>query len=618
MTNCYNCRMHERTKTSPPALEKAGLRESIESIIANGGTDEALRKFRQQIAEECNVSVRSLAAITAYPRYSATQALRSTGIDEDVGPDQLIEAAYFVKSSPDSERREIILCYAESYGVSFDALSRAIDSYRSLIDSKPNGKVTTIPPPIVLSEDSFAERAHWTSPSRGDSDIYDTETKRKWRAAWGEEVQAFVAKLSHVQRQKLKVLCLPSRTPEPEIEIYLNSGISPENIYAIEGGSSDARQEFAARLSADSKFRGVVGVCHRLEEWLPTCGQTFDVVSLDFHGYLSFTNQKILNHLCLADSALVMVNSLARRESSPVSTFLTRSAANYLDQNLFVQYLGAVTLGKEKMATVAKEKLDGLVSLPEARRAAIDLIMLEAIGTAADRSPWKSALGEFRDYIDEYHLPHDRSMQGFDTSPPFYVQSSLVILAGRVLKGYMASILAAYVRDQEADLTEFGGMLTVVMPSLFVYGLFETPRIRAMKLWEYRSDSGAGSSKFHTTIGTMFQPKGLYNSYRSTMRFMTEFMLSVFRALRNSNSGKSALFPEIKVFDRHLLHELPSGSPYNDRNKICLMRGGSKPICSINAGAYMSQLRRFAHEIDEYHASIQANTYPKDGRRVIG
>jgi hypothetical protein len=80
--------------------DKAAIRDLTEEAIASGADESGLAELRRTLAESSGASARSLGSVSAYVRYSATQALTESGLEGRVTREQLVHAARLLRDSP--------------------------------------------------------------------------------------------------------------------------------------------------------------------------------------------------------------------------------------------------------------------------------------------------------------------------------------------------------------------------------------------------------------------------------------------------------------------------------------------------------------------------------------
>ena len=288
------------------------LRDQIRALAENWSQAD-IKCLHAMYAEEHNLSNNVIGAVSAWVKIHADRLCASRSMV--VSPGDFIEAYHYY--SAQKTAGETLSLLAEVLNVEPEALAKMFSDYESLLFvEKP-------PPPLTTSESTDTSTtpelpadlflsppvgAALVPPDRVEVSVdYTFETKQLWR----EEIFQF---LNHAigtsSRKNLRVLCLPSPNPLPEIAIYDRLGIDRKNIIGVEGGNSDERRLFS-RNAAEAGIQGIVG---RLEEIVPQLNQKLDIVSLDFLGGLSETNLRMMKQIPLATKCWTITNVLARRE----------------------------------------------------------------------------------------------------------------------------------------------------------------------------------------------------------------------------------------------------------------------------------------------------------------
>ncbi|GEM_PF-6459574 len=138
---------------------------------------------------------------------------------------------------------------------------------------------------------------------------YDTKIKIRWR----EEIKKFLEEnTSPADRKNMKVICLPSKFPIREVQIYLDLGFDPGNIHAVEGDRS-VWPEFKENCES----LGIKAICGRLEDVLPQLyseGHKYSVVSYDFLGPMCIPYLDIIGKTPVEKECVLILNVRAARE----------------------------------------------------------------------------------------------------------------------------------------------------------------------------------------------------------------------------------------------------------------------------------------------------------------
>ncbi len=241
-----------------PALNNED-RKFIRDYVSSGSTDEEKRQFRRECADTFNVSIQTIAAITAWTKIRAKRLMET-----DATQVPLKEEEVSVEMKEDIEE---------------------------------DGKYGS------TDEDPHEGGEHFD---------YDNEIKRAWR----RKIYEFVDKNTDPKkRRKMRVLCLPGKKCL-EIQTYLDLGFRSQNILGVEGGDKEARDEF----EENAKRMGIQYQIGRLEKVLEKEKKPFDVVSLDFLGAMCRGYDTVMKMLPLSDDAIILLNTRARRENITTKT----------------------------------------------------------------------------------------------------------------------------------------------------------------------------------------------------------------------------------------------------------------------------------------------------------
>lgn len=138
---------------------------------------------------------------------------------------------------------------------------------------------------------------------------------------WREQVLAdFVRRnIGRLEKpvEKLRVALLPG--PEGlEIPVYMDLGIKSRKIYAFEGGPQ-IRKRLVALLAEEL---GIRFVPDSIERSLPHFNREIDILSMDPDGYITKDVFSMFAFTPVAKQAIVMKNTLAKRESAEASNLL--------------------------------------------------------------------------------------------------------------------------------------------------------------------------------------------------------------------------------------------------------------------------------------------------------
>lgn len=276
----------------------ASVRELFEDRLLRGDSPAELREVRASLAATASITEHQVRAITAWVRIDINRARAAGG-----------EPA---KSLSDVEILTILRAYRS--GESAEEISAKYKSDPSLkaavarMDPKAQKPTTS----EISGEDKDRSEStpHVEVTSGGISGTftnYDFPAKEAWRVAW----QDFLGRaFTREELSRAKVLCLPSVEPYREVRHYLSLGIPAENIFAVEGATGSAREQFLKNAGD----LGINPLCGRLENIVPQLNERFDIISLDFPGQYCSTYENILAGVPFAFKSALLLNLMAGRE----------------------------------------------------------------------------------------------------------------------------------------------------------------------------------------------------------------------------------------------------------------------------------------------------------------
>ncbi|EKE26390.1 MAG: hypothetical protein ACD_4C00306G0006, partial [uncultured bacterium (gcode 4)] len=143
---------------------------------------------------------------------------------------------------------------------------------------------------------------------------YDNEIKNAWR----QKLKEFIDKNTDKEKRKqMKILCLPW-IECLEIPIYLELWFLPENIVWVEAGIVKWKVDIDVlkRFEENTKKYWIQHRLWKLEKVLETEEEVFDIVSLDFLGFLTNKYLDILCKIKTKNNFLLLTNFMWKRENS--------------------------------------------------------------------------------------------------------------------------------------------------------------------------------------------------------------------------------------------------------------------------------------------------------------
>lgn len=284
-----------------PQVDKTARSEILgrvaDAILFQASSGE-LRELRTELAGEFNLSPPQVRATSAWLTIRANQVLKAAGLGDALVADDVIALDRYLSVAGDADRQEAIAEVASSRGCSVDSLRR-IASILSEITA-PERKSDEAP--------TAAAEVLEVAPRRVDAAHvdYDFPTKEAWRQKWADFISRH---FSPGELQRATVICLPSQNCELEIGHYLDLGIRPGNIVAVEGNPR-VREAF----EASARRLGVVSRFGSLEEVAASLSTRFSIVNYDFPGPISVPIYRALANTLLAEKAVIILNVLGRRD----------------------------------------------------------------------------------------------------------------------------------------------------------------------------------------------------------------------------------------------------------------------------------------------------------------
>lgn len=217
---------------------------------------------------------------------------------------------------------------------------------------------------------------------RGDLADYDTKEKREWRDWWSGYIRD---RFPEPRLREAFVICLPGRKVEPEVSKYLELGIPPERIHAVEG-SSRVREEFianATRLGINYHTGALRKVLPRLREE----GLRFDIVNYDFHGQFCRSQAVSVYETPVSHDAILIHNAMAKRENAETSHFIIHAGESAYDvaeeaQRFIEGYLARHPRVRALLTELQTDRYDvpENAELKDVRRSTVPNHVVESLG----------------------------------------------------------------------------------------------------------------------------------------------------------------------------------------------------------------------------------------------
>ena len=508
----------QRERT-PSKLEKAFMVRTIhnERLSLNGHTaaseiDRRLTELRELFSEVFSCSVERVNAITAWAKIRADRSKKSRSMGMS---DAAFIRSYVSLGTSDTERTQLK-----------DELHNMLGNTPEVIEIVSeglHGNITEISAEARTALGALMEHvAHWEPASKldgGEHTDYGTEIKQLWR----HEIRRFLAENTIPEkRSNMKVLCLPGKQCL-EIPLYIDLGFSPENILGVEGGDRIARAEF----EINARRYGIQPVRARLEDILPHMRERFDVVNLDFTGPISPASCQIAEQILLKEHALVMVNTLQKRENRAM-----------IDQ------LAELHRQAQEVAEIRRS----LVQEHQERSGA------DPVGSA-ESAPEEFSLAGFRGRVS----PLIGSM-GINR------RENWQVLASRVREIPLAPVLSAqrFGSDRERcqvnlqyhlepiliglirTLKEHGFckvedlddvFKTINIGQMVFHAVFGKSFVTKLEKQSYRSKTGMKEATFHTDMATVRTPRSLYEEISSAVEFIVQTLLRALEQIDDEDAS---------------------------------------------------------------------------------
>lgn len=308
--------------------------ELAKALAADLGKDQ-VKEIRKLLAQEYKVSTIQVGSVGAYLKITGEKIITEFAPASKLAPKDLCFIYIDIRKNRDSELAllECVKTNLERFSLNPKQLVNLIAQFESRLDFGSE-LAPTVAAIVDQIENSLGLDLEAQSPATSsnlesaDDNIlfeqqggtfanYDNPTKVAWRKSWYEFIDRNVPRS---RRAAAKILCLPSIKPEREINGYLELGFLPQNIYAVERDKRVA-DLFVSRCEG----LGVNPIIQELSNVVQTLPR-FEIFSLDFLGPISVSIAQILNNLPLAENALVMLNTMGRREAAEIQSFLRHSS----------------------------------------------------------------------------------------------------------------------------------------------------------------------------------------------------------------------------------------------------------------------------------------------------
>ncbi len=581
----------------PDDFEKADIRSVLFESIASGVPEADLKLLRKKLADKYQCSVRQVASIGAYIRYSATEVLSEMSELNEIAPDQLIEAAFLIQQESSEDRKEYLALYADDFDLHPDTLDNAIKLFEDKLSGRPGGLLEqsskssnvadSSPLSTHMSQNSDTnDLSHLSTPpaphrveiteiepalekltapknvSEWEVD-YDNSLKELWRDKWKEFIKKH---LSDDQLHGAKVVCMPSIQAHLEVRKYIELGVQPQNIHAVEYASGVHAEKFRSNCEA-------LGINPHVEDVVSFLDTMKDItiLNLDFHGGFSYKFLSALRAAHLAPSAVVITNCLGRREKDIYQALLhgevDKTGEDYQIQNQEIPALEGdrLKLIRDYSECLAYDK-QSIAPVSETRSVGIGMGVWRNTGLYHREPHWKEAI----QYLKEYEVYED----------PFYRH----LVVNELCE--MAKALE-YAWKNSLPLTQFNALYHYA-----VDGLISDYRCYNLERYKYISRSGSGGSPYESA----FLHLGHTQNTTATSANLRRFVWAALKHLHLTHYTHGYL-PEctFQIVDRRGCL-LPGNQPVTKRDTL-RFKVGDRTITQIEVRKLVAGINKYTEQL---------------------
>lgn len=503
-------------------LDQAFIIHQIHRAEKLGKAKETVAMIRKDLADVLNYSLERVSGTAAEGKKIRPNRILQKGLQE---ADVALLRAY--ASLAGSERQRVDL-QREAAEVFFPELAPeiALPIIRHFTEGTRGALVALLSGPdaekirALISPKMLAEQYPPLKNLRGEMGAhtdYNTPRKRQWRkVAVYEPIRAFLPDAQ--SRARENVLDLPGKECLEICEVLLPLGINPRRITAVEGGDRYARAEF--RINAferDVDFHTCL-----LQKLLPGLKTRFGVVILDFAGQLCPTYHDIAAQLLLSERALVIFNTMARREAGDTQQELEWLWKHMLQEAQQDQRLDLALRGLRDVAPPsAQENLSW--SLADARELSSLLLVTGILRTENWGLGGKITSLPLLEQVRDSSITHERVR----------LQENMQIVLRPLLEKLLTLLKSMNVISQD-DVMERKGLWT--LDRIYYDVLFGNTYITKLQKFAYESDSGAGNLVYHTDAAVIHTPLGLYQepALKQTVEFLFNCVREVIQEMHDN------------------------------------------------------------------------------------
>lgn len=357
---------------------------------------------------------------------------------------------------------------------------------------------------------------------------FDFPAKVEWRRAWEDFLKEHISRLPPDAVSRLRVLCLPSKDPRREISMYLRLGIRPENICAVEGNA-----EAAAELARNCRILGGgyerVRVIHSdLLRFLKRTKETFDVISLDFHGCAGGDKFEISRHIRPASTHYVLINLEAAREKPMGQRLIRESHAQSWNSIANMELRIARGSGQMSAAEADSRWIDQRedISLSEARDDGLDVMSL-GHGHWVERSALSGHVRRFEELF---------GLHGTVLSMEFpHIVSAQAELDNHAIEA--ASMLARFVCEHALD-DAFSTIRPAVIANLlyrqYQEAVYRPQWVCDLRRYGYLSEASNQGQTYLSTFAALGPGVRMHSSIRAVAEFLVEYAIHSYENFLNN------------------------------------------------------------------------------------
>jgi len=525
---------------------------------------------RREVAELIGCSDQQVASTGAWLQIYAKRLIG----ERDIKPEELIKAAaiwcslnysddalegvltHLVSESPGDPKtlRELLLAFSEK--------ALGYKSKNQEVDRKSDVPLNSTP----------------TKTTSGDHVDYDFAAKRAWRG----EIERFLEqRLPTKGREKLKVLCLPSKNPKTEVEMYLRLGIGPENIVGVEGGDQEARATF----ETNAHRLGIRPVLGRLEKVLPTITEQFDIVNLDFLGPICFSYVDICRKVNLSDRAWVMINLKAAREQTVIQEALSQRVNQTKAGGAEVDFWRQLYHDSELVRTagLSEESFRLWKGSSGLSQAETDIPISRSRELVAD-SALLNAVSSARVHDHSFHAEKLREISESLSLSLEQVWFSAIHQAKALEKAVWGSI-ARHQMDVRMLPKRYdrGGRLTVgpvpmrAIPKLATDVVWAKPVVNHLERFSYKSTVSGNGALYNSSFAELHRLHRTTGAFRNSVNFLSSALIELVRREHRDGLEKLQL----------VVHKAP-GKTMLTRKASLDLRVGQQSIARVSLKKFLA------------------------------